>query len=173
LTVEAIVADIEDEALLGFDVLHGSEKSPADILLSQNKIVLDGVEIPCFQVGIPKRVRRVVVADDVQIPGLSEALVDVYVERCEYDDSDNDPSFLLEPTASFRERYQLMMALTLVDINKAPTCKVRILNPLDTEVLLKQDAEIAYAEKVERIVSVVAEEEDENEVENSCRIRSL
>jgi hypothetical protein len=94
MTVEAIVADIEDEALLWFDVLHGSEEGAADILLSQNKIVLYGVEIPCFKVGIPKRVHRAVGADDVLIPGLSETLVVVYVERCEGDDSHKDPSFM-------------------------------------------------------------------------------
>jgi hypothetical protein len=61
-----------------------------------------------------------------------------------------------------------MMTYTLVEINKGPTCKVRILNLFDTEVLLKQDAE-----KVKRIVSVVAAEEDVNQVENACRVRRL
>ncbi|XP_053400696.1 uncharacterized protein LOC128557386 [Mercenaria mercenaria] len=79
ITSEAIIADIEDEALLGYDVLKGCEHGAADILLSKNKIVLDGVEIPCFQVGKNDKTRRVVVADDVNIPGQSEMIIDVYV----------------------------------------------------------------------------------------------
>ena len=77
---DAVVADIEDDALLGYDVLNGSEKGPADILLSRNKIVLDGEDIPCFQVGV-SRTRRVVMADETSNPGRHEALVDVYDER--------------------------------------------------------------------------------------------
>ncbi|KAH3712119.1 hypothetical protein DPMN_071798 [Dreissena polymorpha] len=81
LIKQVIVADIEDEALLGYDILMGSGQGPAEIILSQNKIVLDGKEIPVFQVGRGKCSRRVTVADDVKIPGLTEALVDVYIER--------------------------------------------------------------------------------------------
>jgi hypothetical protein len=42
-SIEAVVADIEDEALFGYDVLEGGSQG-ADILLSQNKIILDGIE---------------------------------------------------------------------------------------------------------------------------------
>lgn len=48
---EAIVADLEDEALLGYDVLCDRGKGAADLLLSKNLIVIDGVEVPCFLVG--------------------------------------------------------------------------------------------------------------------------
>ncbi len=70
---EAVVAAIEDDALLGYDVLVGGENGPADILLSKGKIVLDSIEIPCIQVGSKSRARKVVIADDVSVPGNSEA----------------------------------------------------------------------------------------------------
>jgi hypothetical protein len=51
VTRDIMVADIEDDALLGYDILKGQNGRPADILLSQNRILLDGMEIPIFQVG--------------------------------------------------------------------------------------------------------------------------
>ena len=66
---EVYVADTEDDALLGYDILMGSDGAPSDILLSQDKIVLDGVEVPIFQVRSRGQTRRVVVADDVLLPG--------------------------------------------------------------------------------------------------------
>ncbi|XP_053401636.1 uncharacterized protein LOC123522917 [Mercenaria mercenaria] len=130
---EVVVADIEDDALLGFNILRGSEKGPADLLLSKGMIVLDGVEIPCLQVG------------------RAEALVDVYVEREKVDDFDKYAEYLVEPSENFRQRYQLVMASSLVDINKGPTCKVRELNPFPTEVRLHQNAHIGGAEQIEKI----------------------
>ena len=44
---EVVIAEIHDEVLLGMDSLKGANKKPADIILSQNKIILNGKEIPC------------------------------------------------------------------------------------------------------------------------------
>ncbi len=123
IVIEAIVADIEDDALLGYDVLSGGSKGPADILLSRNVVVLDGQEVPCIQKGRPLTTRKVVVADDVKVPGNSEALIDVYVERFGGDDEDYEADYLVEPLEGFQERYQLVMESTLVDINQSPTCR--------------------------------------------------
>ena len=45
LKQDAIVAEIVDDALLGYDMLVGSKAGPADILLSEDKIVLGGAVI--------------------------------------------------------------------------------------------------------------------------------
>ena len=166
LVHEFVVADIEDEALLGFDILMGSEKGPADILLSRGMIVLDGVSIPCFQVGRRSRPRRVTVADDVTIPGQTEAVIEVFVEREEFDDLAKQSEYLVEPAQLFKEKYNLVMASTLIDINKSPTCKVRVLNPFPVEATLRQNAYVGTAEQIERIVSVIAD--SENEGEDGC-----
>ncbi len=170
---EAIVAEIEDEALLGYDVLSGGSKGPADILLSRNVIVLNGHEVPCLRKGRPLRTRKVIVADDVKIPGNSEALIDVYIERVEYDDADIGADYLVEPLDGFQEKYQLVMASTLVDINSAATCQIRVMNPFPDEMDLRQDAEIARAEKIERIVTVISSEENRDEADNFSSIRRV
>lgn len=156
---EAIIADIEDEALLGFDVLGGSDNGPADILLSRNVIKLDEVEIPCFQIGRSNYTRKVIAAVDTTIPSQSEALLNVYVDRVEEDDYDTEANYLVEPSEKFRENYDLVMASTLLDINRGPVGQVRILNPYSTNITVRQDAEVACAERIERVISVIAEEE--------------
>ena len=79
LTQTVVVADIEDHALLGDDVMMEHPDGPADLILSLRKIVIGGCEIPCQIVG--KIARRAVAADHYIIPGHSEVLVDVYVEE--------------------------------------------------------------------------------------------
>jgi hypothetical protein len=171
-SIEAVVADIEDEALLGYDVLEGGSQG-ADILLSQNKIILDGIEIPCFQVGRSHTIKRVVMADDAHIPGRTEALVDVYVERNEGDDHDQNGKYIIEPTEQFVGRYHILMASVLVDINASTTCKVRVLNPFAHTVTLRQDAEVGRAEKIELVLNTIAERENPNELVNFNRTRRV
>lgn len=148
LESEMVVADIEDDALIGCDVLAGSETGPADILLSQNVIVLKGEKISCVPKikSKSKRTRKVVVADDVTIPGKTEALVDVFIERVEDDDLDREAHYLVEASNCFKERYKLAMASTLVDINHSATNKVRVMNPYTSDTFLRQDAIIGTAE---------------------------
>ncbi|KAH3739304.1 hypothetical protein DPMN_045954 [Dreissena polymorpha] len=51
VTKEAVVADIEDQVLLGLDVLSGGNGEQADIFHSKNVISLRGREIPLVQEG--------------------------------------------------------------------------------------------------------------------------
>lgn len=169
---EVIVAEVEDDALLGYDILRGGESGPADILLSQNKILLEGVDVPVFQVGRDRKTRRVTVADDISVPGLAESVISVYVERYEEDDT-VQADFIVEPVDNFRDNYPLQMAATLVDVNQGPTCKIRILNPFPSDFLLRQNAEIGRAERVERVVSVVAAAEDDDGQGNMTSVRRI
>ena len=166
MTEDVIVAEIEDEDLLGYDILRGKHGKPADILLSKNKILLDGNEIPVFQVGKVGKARQVTVAGDMTLPPQAEAVVKVYIERLECDDDDGRADYVVEPTEYFKETYPLQMASTLVNLNQSPTCVVRILNPFPSEVKLHQDAVIGNAEKIERVVSVISREEYDQEESN-------
>ena len=76
------VADIEDEVLLGTDVLQ-QEGNTADILLSRGIMLLRGTAIPLKQVGPVSGVKKVTVGDDYVIPCLGEAVLDGQVERSE------------------------------------------------------------------------------------------
>lgn len=167
------VAEIEDDVLLGYDILGCGARGAADILLSENKIVLGGVVIPCFQVGGPEAVRKATVADTLTIPGRSEALVDVYVTRYESDDSCPSSDFIIEPNDTFKERYQLLMAPSLVNVNNNATCKVRVLNPFSADVVLMQDAVIGKVEKIDRVSTVLVQKENESEEDNFNRIRRV
>ena len=142
-----LVAEIDDQVLLGIDILQSSELGgPADILLSQNVIKMKDVSIPCFQVGTQETTRKVVAADHHIIPAMSEAIVNVFVERYEADDNRNS-TFIVEACDNFRENQTLLMAETIIDLNHRPTCAVKVINPTKDEVSIKQDAVIGQAER--------------------------
>ena len=126
---EAIVAEIEDDGLLGVDILQNGADGPTDILMSKGVLKMAGKEVPIIQVGIMNRIRKVTAADHSVIPAQSEAIIDVYIERREYDAFSSESEFIVKPTEHFQEEYPLQMATTLVDINEGFTCKVRLLNP--------------------------------------------
>ena len=123
LQIEAIVADIEDDGLLCVDVLQNGKDGPTDLLLTKGILMIDNQGVSTIQVGINQRIRGVTAADHSIIPAQSEAVIDVYVERREYDDFSCESEYIIEPTEHFREEYPLQMASTLVDINHSCTCK--------------------------------------------------
>ena len=94
---EVIIADIQDNALLGIDIMRNKDGKIADILMSKNKIVIDGVEIS-YQ---PKArsTRRVRLADDYEISGHTEQILDVFVERFEEDDLIQNYEVIIQPTS--------------------------------------------------------------------------
>lgn len=117
---EFIVADIEDEGLLGMDILFQGSEGPADILLSESIIRLNGVSIPCIQVGQSDTARKLTVAENFTIPGNSEMLVDVFTERNESDDCRKDSSVLIEPSENFKDKYPLVMASNRYETQRYP-----------------------------------------------------
>ncbi|CAG2211272.1 unnamed protein product [Mytilus edulis] len=148
LEKELVIAEIEDECLLGMDILQNDPSGPADVILSRGIIILRGVEIPVIQVGVD-RARRVISADHYEIPGYTEAVIDIYIERREEDDNNVNTEFFIEPASNFEERYSLQMAATLVDIKDMVTNQIRVMNPYPTSASINQDAILAYAERQE------------------------
>ena len=173
IEVEAIVADIDDDGLLGVDVLQNSTEGPSDILLSKGVLLLNKQEVPIMQIGLKTRVRQVTAADHFVIPAQCESVIDVFVERHEYDDFTTETEYLVEPTEHFQESYPLRMASTLVDINGGCTCKVRILNPFPTAMSIKQDAVIGQAAPIMGKPRVLAQKEDPTETDNFTSIRRV
>ena len=173
LETEAIVADIDDDGLLGVDVLQNGVSGPTDLLLSKGVLKVHDQEVPIIRVGIQNRIRKVTAADHFVIPAQCESVVNVYVERQEYDDFTSETEYLIEPTDHFKETYPLCMASTLVDINKACTCKVRILNPFPTAMSIKQDAVVGQAEAIQGRPKILAEQENKEDIENFCRVRRV
>ena len=101
--------------------------------------------MPIIQVGV----KKVTAADHFVILAQSECVIDVYLERHEYDDFSSEKDFIVEPTEHFQAEYPLQMVSTLVDINQACNGKVRVLNPFPTAVSIKQDAVIWKAEAID------------------------
>ncbi|MCW4282890.1 MAG: retroviral-like aspartic protease family protein [Candidatus Thiodiazotropha taylori] len=50
--VDAIVAEIDDDGLLGGDVLQNAEDGPTDPLMSRGVLKVRGEEVPIIQVGL-------------------------------------------------------------------------------------------------------------------------
>ena len=172
--VEAVVADIDDDGLLGIDVLQNGKGGPADLLLSKGVLQVKDEEVPIIQVGLKSKVRRVTAADHTIIPAKAEAVVNVYVDRYEYDEFSAETDWLIEPTEHFLDTYPLRMAATLVDINQGCTCKVRLLNPFSTEVSIKQDAVLGKAEPIvghPLILLAQENEEDEGDFHRARRVK--
>ena len=89
LEKELIVADIEDDCLLAVDILQNGADGPTYIILSKGVIVMNDVVIPIAQTGIEK-LRRVITADHYVIPGLSEVVIDVLIDRRENDNNNSE-----------------------------------------------------------------------------------
>ena len=165
LEKQLIVADITDEVLLGSDILQKDPSGPADILLSENRMILKDTSITLHQVGLPTPIRRVTAADHYIIPGMSEVVIDVFVERSHVKNHDEseDTHLLIEPTTEFTEKYSLAVAPTLVDATSSTTVKTRVMNPFCEPVSIKQDTVIGHASEVEEPIHTIVLEETEGE----------
>ena len=82
--VEVVVADIDDDGLLGIDVLQNGKGGPADLLLSKGVLQVKDEEVPIIQVGSKSKVRRVTAAHHTIVPAKAEAVINVYVGRSDF-----------------------------------------------------------------------------------------
>ena len=89
--------------LLGVDVLQNRQDGPTDLFMSRGMLKMGDKEVPIIQVGITNRTRKVTAADHSIIPAQSEAVIDVYNERREYDDFSSESEYIVEPTEHFQE----------------------------------------------------------------------
>ena len=169
---EVVIADLNDEVLLGMDIPKGMDGKPADIILSQNKIILNGQEINCQS--YPQICNRGVrAAENYQIQGHTEQIIDTFVERYECDDGLLNSDFIVEPSQNFKENLPLVMAPCLVDINYAPPVKVIIMNPFPTNASIKAETIIGTAEILINPPQNFQACENENEEGNSSSARRL
>ncbi|VDI66243.1 Hypothetical predicted protein [Mytilus galloprovincialis] len=171
--IEVVVAEIEDEALLGLDVLMKADCGPANLRLSDGIMLLGDTSIPCQQIGLPERVRKIRVADNFSIPPRNEMLIDVFIDRYEDDQILGSFDFVLDPTEDILQRYPVVMAPTIVNIEKDVTSLVRILNPFDTEFTLYQDTVIGEAESLINEPEILVSCEDKAEISNFSVVRRI
>ena len=172
LKQELVVAEIEDELLLGLDILMKGDMGPADLKLSEGVLELNGVTIPCVQIAQFETIRKVRAADEFDIPPQSEVLIDVFVDRTNLDENASSQDFLIEPSPQFVEKHPVVMASCLVDISTDVASKVRILNPFDFEVKINQDTVVGTAEWVESKPVVLLAHES-HDFENFDRVKRI
>ncbi|KAK3096184.1 hypothetical protein FSP39_024155 [Pinctada imbricata] len=169
LQKELVVASIDDEALLGLDILQNEEEGAADILLSEGVIKFMGKVIPCIQVGLPHGQRRVIVSEDFQIPPYSEVIIEADLERKE----DESEDLIIEPTEKFYERCNLLLASTVVNIERRLTAPLRVMNPFSHEVTLHKGTVIGLAEECSSDCTSLISVEDHDETENHQPVRRI
>ena len=123
ITKELIVAKIDDDALLGMDVLH-DESGGADILISEGIIRIRGESLPCEH----HRTRRVRAAEDLKVPGFSEAIIKVCIDRRQVENDKFD--LIVEPCDEFMSKSGIVVASTLVNIQRKVAVSVRVQVPV-------------------------------------------
>lgn len=159
LSFEFIVADIQDDGLIGINVLMYNDIGEAEINLKASSLELGHERIPIIRVGSPLLVRKVLLADNYSIPPLSEKVVNAYVQRI--GEGDNSSQFLIEPSRNFLEKNSVKLANCLIDTKEEVTNKVRVLNPFSSVVQLYEDTCIGFAEEIEGEVILIPEQGDD------------
>jgi hypothetical protein len=167
------VSNVEDDVLLGDDILRRDSHGPADILQSKGELHFRGLVIPLINVGKVHCVRKAYAADDYVVEGMSEELIDVLVDREEIAGSDSDDSrVMIEVAPSLVEKHHVLVAPTLCDVNRSVTVEVRVFNPFNEPVTIKQDTVVGIVQPVE-CEKVLMAEEDPGERDNHSRVRRV
>ena len=118
---ELIVEAIEEDALLGQEVLMKEDCGYANLRLCNGIMLLGDTPIPYRQIDQPERVRKIGVTDRFILSAQSDKLNDVFEDRFENDDNLDSLGFVLESTTDIIQRYPVMMAPTVVSIQKDVT----------------------------------------------------
>ena len=78
---EIIVAEIEDECLLGLDILGSDQFGPVVINMGESYIAFGGVKVRCSKESRRKNLRQVTLMDDYRIPPKSQMIVKVMIHH--------------------------------------------------------------------------------------------
>ena len=119
-----------------------------------------GVHIPCIKVGSTPRIRRITTADRIVVPSYCEKIIDVFVSRLTGDDQQETP-VILEANSEFYERYGILMACSLSDMNSRVTHKIRLLNPNKYAISINQSS-LGTAEDTDGITVLHSASETSN-----------
>lgn len=149
LNRELMVAEIDDEVLLGADLLQRDASGPADLLLSEEVMRFRDHTIPLFQSKrkIPAN-RRVRSADHYIVPGMSEMIIEAFIGTL-HGSTEENSLVLIEPHPQLAERCSLVLASSVVSFNNGPTVKMRVLNPFEEPASIKQDMVVGLAEGID------------------------
>ena len=148
-----VVADIQDEVLLGADFLQKDVEGPVDLILSEDRMVFRGQSVPLQQIltSKPSHIRKVRVADDCVIPGMCEKTMEVVLDKTPPEQA-LDVCLFLEANQELAQDHSLIMAPCLVNVSDdVPLKAVRILNPNDNPVTLRRGMVLGTAEGISKV----------------------
>ena len=151
---EVVVADIQDNVLIGLDI-----GDPFDVITSEKHVFIQGQRIPCVAIR-SSVIRKVWASDEFLIHAQCEMIVDAQVEN---DESDSLGEMLIEASPTFGEHCGLIMAASLVDLSRSVSTHVHIMNLSDKPVTLHEDSVIGYAEEVDPSTRAVVYQETETQ----------
>ena len=151
LPQKVLVADIEFNGVLGLDFMS---THCCDVLIPKMCLRIKGQDLPCFRLCTSAKpaYSRIAILEDITVPPESEFIV-----HCRaIDPISMDPKALVEPSCSFMENHELLVARTLVNplLGEIP---VRIMNLSDHEVKLHQHGIIGTIEEINDISSIQGE----------------
>jgi len=112
-------------------------------------------------------------AEKYVVPGMSEAVIDVFVQNSKDTDVTNDDALLIWSPDDAALSKEFVVASTLVDPSKSVTVKARVMNPNRKSIVINQDEVVAQAEPIESEIGILVEEENEGEESNSCFVRRI
>ena len=141
-----IVAEIEDEILLGDDILRRDPEGPMDILNTERVMVFKGLRIPLHTVGKQKWKIKVLVANTWVLPRMTEMIVNGYLDQSKEDEG-AEQCMLIESDPGFKQRYGCMVAPAVVDVAGRTTTRVRVFNSYAESVTIHGDVVMAGMEE--------------------------
>ena len=134
-------------------------------MYTENVLRFAGHKIPLRTVGNRGSTPKVVCLQDEIIPGMSEKVVDAFLERPQ-GEIESEDSMLVEPNLDFCKRYGCLVTPLLVDIRDKVTTHVRLLNPFPDPIRIPAEAVMGHLEPgaVKRVVQdqEYAEEDNNN-----------
>ena len=144
-----------------------------DIVNSREVIIFKGLEIPMLTVGLPKRALRVSVIDEEVILGMTEKIIDVFIDRPdETYNSDIEECMLVEADEEFIAVNRCIVTPVVIRATGRVTAQVRLFNPFAEPALLKGEQVLGELVPVS-VKQVLKEEEHPEERENQSCVRQV
>jgi transposase InsO family protein len=169
----ATVAEIEDEVILGVDILFSDESGPADLLLSDSTLIYKGHPLKLEVVGLKQNFCRVMAADTYIIPGMSEMMVDACIEDTPELILTSKLNVLVEPAVTPADDHDFLVAPCIISPADATVNQIRVMNPYPDQVKVHKNQLLGYAEEFDGDIGTMFEYEDTKCTDNLDPVRRI
>ena len=168
-------SDIVDGILLGDDLMLCDPSGPADIIQSEERMIIHGVSIPLKLVK-PPTIRKVTVANSFEVPPMEEiivdAYVDAYVDRDEHVIDEVEHQLLVEMHPNLPEGSGCLLAPLVVNAVNTTTVPVHIFNPHSKSIVVRQDSVMGQGDTV-KMEHATAKHENPGKIGNDFPVRHV